>query len=253
MSGAGGPRPIIEADQLAKTFRQRFRRSTRPALVDVSLRVDQNTVVAFVGPNGAGKTTTIHTLLGFLRPDSGEARVFGEKAGGSDGRRRIGYQPENFHAHPFKTAAGVLRFCGRLSGMPHFQLEHRIGQELERFGLVGAADSRLSTFSKGMMQRLGLAQALLHQPDLLILDEPTSGLDPEGRKLVADVILEERKRGTTVFLSSHILSDVERVSDRVIILNRGRVAFSDQMAELRRRGESLEGLYLRHAGGSSSG
>ncbi len=232
--------PVIEIDGLAKTFRSRLRRREVQAVRDVSLRVDRGRVFAFVGPNGAGKTTTIYALLGLLRPDRGSVRLFDLPAGTLAARRRIGFQSEIFYTYGFKTATEVLRFYGRLAEMSEAAIDAAVPKQLERLGLAAASDRKVGGFSKGMVQRSGIAQALLHGPDLLILDEPTTGLDPEGRKLVADIILEEKSRGTTVFLSSHILSDVERTCDHVIILNRGSVALADSMENLRRDADEWE-------------
>lgn len=225
--------PVIAIDGLTKTFKGRFGRPGVTAVRDVSLRVQPGSVVAFIGPNGAGKTTTIYALLGLVRPDRGSIQLFGSQAGSLEARRRTGFQAEVFYTYGFKTAARVLTFYGTLSGMNDEQVQGAVPKQLERLGLAKAADRKVRGFSKGMTQRLGLAQALLHQPDLLILDEPTTGLDPEGRKLVTDIILEEKARGATVFLSSHILSDVERTCDHVVILSQGSVVFAENMAKLR--------------------
>ena len=229
-----GNSAVIELAGLTKIFRSRFHRREVCAVSEVSLRVERGHVVAFVGPNGAGKTTTIYTLLGLLHPDRGTARLFGEPAGSLAARRRTGFQSEIFHTYGFKTAEKVLHFYGELSEMPNDKLEAAVPRQLERLGLGAARTRKVRGFSKGMIQRLGIAQALLHQPELLVLDEPTTGLDPEGRKLVADLILEEKARGTTVFLSSHILSDVERTCDQIVILREGRVVLSETMEALRR-------------------
>jgi ABC-2 type transport system ATP-binding protein len=285
--------PVIEIEGLNKTFRARFGRSEVAAVRDVSLQVNRGDVVAFVGPNGAGKTTTIYAMLGLLRPDRGQVRLFGHPAGSVEARRRTGFQSEIFYTYGFKTAESALRFYGTLSELPPERMKEAVPRQIDRLGLAGARARKVRGFSKGMTQRLGLAQALLHAPDLLVLDEPTTGLDPEGRKLVADIILEEKARGATVFLSSHILSDVERTCDHVVILNKGAVVFSQSMAQVRseadeweieveggapvrcttaekeplllkllnegaringvRRSHTLEDLYMRYAGGSSSG
>ena len=231
---------VIEAEGLTKIFRGRFRRRSVCAVRDVTLQVTRGSVVAFVGPNGAGKTTTILMLLGLLRPNRGSVRVFGLPAGDLQVRRRIGFQSEIFHTYGFKTAEKALRFYGELSEMPKEKIDLKMPPQLERLGLGAARTRKVRGFSKGMIQRLGIAQALLHQPELLILDEPTTGLDPEGRKLVADIILEEKARGTTVFLSSHILSDVERTCDHIVILREGGVAFSETMEMLRRGSDEWE-------------
>ena len=224
--------PVIEIDGLTKTFRSRFRRRQVNAVCDVSLQVTRGSVVAFVGPNGAGKTTTIFMLLGLLHPSRGTVRLFGLPSGSLEARRRTGFQSEIFYTYGFKTAKQALQFYGDLAEMPQEKIDREVPRQLERLGLGPAKTRKVRGFSKGMIQRLGIAQALLHQPELLILDEPTTGLDPEGRKLVAEIILEEKARGTTVFLSSHILSDVERTCDHVVILRQGSVALTQSMDTL---------------------
>ncbi|MDQ3071358.1 MAG: ABC transporter ATP-binding protein [Acidobacteriota bacterium] len=220
---------VVEIAGLTKTYRSGLRRRTVHAVKDLALTVPRGSVVAFVGPNGAGKTTTIHTLLGFLKPDRGSVRIFGMPPGPAV-LRKIGYQSEIFNTYPFYKPGEVLRFYGRMSHMSREALDTAIPPLLARMGLEGAAGRSVSTFSKGMTQRLGLAQALLHGPELLILDEPTSGLDPEGRRLVLDIIREEKARGRTVFLSSHILADVERTCDEVVMVRHGEVAFAEKIA-----------------------
>jgi len=231
---------VIEIDGLTKTFRSRFRRREVCAVRDLSLRVERGSVVAFVGPNGAGKTTTIYLLLGLLRPNRGTVRLFGLPAGDLEARRRIGFQSEIFYTYGFKTAEKALRFYGELSEVPLGKIGIEAPRQLERLGLGAARTRKVRGFSKGMIQRLGIAQALLHQPELLVLDEPTTGLDPEGRKLVAEIILEEKARGTTVFLSSHILSDVERTCDHIVILREGSVALSENLTALRSKSDEWE-------------
>jgi len=214
---------VIHTSELTKAFRVGFGRSPLLAIRRLDLTVQAGQVMAFVGPNGAGKTTTIHVLLGLLRPSSGQALVFGEPPCNPAVRRRVGYQAEVFATYRFYTASQALRYYGGLAGLPDGLLRKRVPELLTRLGLADAANRKVKDFSKGMTQRLGLAQALIHDPHLLILDEPTSGLDPAGRKLVADIILEEKARGKTVFLSSHILSDVERVCDSVALIHRGEL------------------------------
>ncbi|CAN5877250.1 N/A [soil metagenome] len=232
--------PVIEVENLTKVFRSRFRRQEVQAVREVSLRVERGQVVAFIGPNGAGKTTTIYSMLGLLKPDEGRVRLFGQPAGSVEARRRTGFQSEIFHTYGFKTAERVLGFYGELSELSPARIKETVPCQLGRIGLGEVGARKVSGFSKGMVQRLALAQALLHEPELLILDEPTTGLDPEGRKLVTDLILEQKARGTTIFLSSHILSDVERTCDHVIIMNQGRVAFSESMANLQRDSDEWE-------------
>lgn len=232
--------PVLEIEGLTKSFRTKLGRNVVQAVIGVDLRVEKGTVVAFVGPNGAGKTTTLLAILGFLRPDGGSIRVFGEPAGSLEARRRLGFQSEIFYTYPFHTARRALAFYGRLSGLSPASTEARIEPLLARLGLLDAAHRKVGTFSKGMTQRLGLAQALLHDPELLLLDEPATGLDPEGRKLVSELILEEKSRGRTIFLSSHILTDVERTSDRVVMIRKGRIVLSEDLETLSRHGQSEE-------------
>jgi ABC-2 type transport system ATP-binding protein len=220
---------VISVDGLVKNYRAGMRRSIVHAVRGISLTVPRGSIVAFVGPNGAGKTTTIHTVLGFIKPTSGQVRVFGEPPGPSVARR-VGYQPEIFYTYPFYSAREALRFYGQLAGMSSSELERAIPPLLDRMGLSAAGKRPISSYSKGMTQRLGLAQALIHDPELLILDEPTSGLDPEGRRLVLDIVGEEKARGRTVFLSSHILSDVERTCDEVVMVRDGLVVLADRIA-----------------------
>ena len=230
---------VIDIQGLTKIYRSGLRRTPVHAVKNIALRVPRGAIVAFVGPNGAGKTTTIHSLLGFLKTDAGTVRVFGLPPGPA-ALRRIGYQPEIFHTYPYYNPQEALRFYGRLSGMSRQAIDAAIPPLLARIGLAGAAKRAVATFSKGMNQRLGLAQALLHNPELLILDEPTSGLDPEGRRLVLDIIGEEKAKGRTVFLSSHILSDVERTCDEVVMVHQGQVAFAHGIATFGSRSEDWE-------------
>ena len=240
MSGEAAGQPVIDIQGLNKSFYTRLRRHVVTAVRDVSLQVHRGDVVAFIGPNGAGKTTTIYAMLGLLKPDAGQVRLFGYPAGSIEARRRTGFQSEIFYTYGFKTANRVLHFYGTLAELPPDEAASAVPRQIARLGLSQAKDRKVRGFSKGMTQRLGLAQALLHAPDLLILDEPTTGLDPEGRKLVADIILEEKARGATVFLSSHILSDVERTCDHVVILNQGSVVFSETMAKVRSEADEWE-------------
>ena len=228
---------VIHLEGLTKTFQTGFRRQEVVAVDKLTMSVEPGSVVAFIGPNGAGKTTTILLLLGLLKPDSGTIRVFGHTPKSTDARRRLGFMSEIFHTYPYHTARRAISFYGRLSGVKGKEIEAGIPDLLARVGLGAAVDRKVGTFSKGMTQRLGLAQALYHQPDLLVLDEPTTGLDPEGRKLVSDIIAEEQAKGTTVFLSSHILSDVERQCDTVVMIQDGRVVFSQAISELMGRSD----------------
>jgi ABC-2 type transport system ATP-binding protein len=192
------------------------------AVADLSLSVRTGEIFGFLGPNGAGKTTSIKMLLSLVHPDGGEGRVLGKPLGDRVTRARIGFLPEHFRFHDCLTARELLRFHGRLYGLSGSGLDMRIDRLLARVDLLEAADRPVRGYSKGMLQRTGLAQALLNDPLLVFLDEPTSGLDPLGRLLVRDLISELRERGTTVFLNSHLLGEVEATCDRVAFVKQGR-------------------------------
>ena len=183
-------------------------------------------IFGFLGPNGAGKSTSIKMLVGLVKPSSGEALVLGAPAGGVAVRRKIGFLPEDFRFYQWLTAAELLHLHGRLSGVPADTLHRRVPALVDMVGLTPHRDKRLQNFSKGMLQRIGLAQALIHEPDLIFLDEPTSGLDPMGRRLVRDIIRAQRDRGATVFLNSHILSEIEITCDEVVFIRDGEVVTS---------------------------
>lgn len=209
--------PVIEAKSLHKVFGDKI------AVEDLSLTVPAAEVFGFLGPNGAGKTTSIKMLLGLVKPTSGEGRVLGRPLGDYRARAKIGFLPEHFRFHPWLTAAEFLKLHADLYGMSNQQSRQRIPELLELVGLTPHAHKKLETFSKGMQQRIGLAQALLNEPGLVILDEPTSGLDPVGRRLVRDIIRNLRDGGTTVFLNSHLLSEIEITCDRVAFIKQGKV------------------------------
>jgi ABC-2 type transport system ATP-binding protein len=193
---------------------------------NLSLTVRRGSIFGFLGPNGAGKSTSIKMLLGLVKPTSGEASVLGTPAGNVEVRRKIGFLPEHFRFYDWLTPAELLRLHGRLCGMTATQLRERVPILLDLVGLTPHRDKRIHDFSKGMMQRIGLAQALIHEPEIVFLDEPTSGLDPMGRRLVRDVIRAQRERGATVFLNSHLLSEVEITCDNVAFLKDGEVVAS---------------------------
>ena len=215
------------------------------AVDGIDLRVDAGEVFGFLGPNGAGKTTTVKMLLGLVAPSAGEARVLGCRPGDPAAMRRIGFLPEHFRFPPWLTAYNFLDTHGQLYGMSAAQRRTRIPELLERVGLGARARSRLGEFSKGMQQRVGLAQALLNEPALVFLDEPTSGLDPVGRYEVREIIRELRQRGVTVFLNSHFLSEVEVTCDRVAIVKRGRLVRVGSLEELTAGATQIE---IRAAG-----
>jgi ABC-2 type transport system ATP-binding protein len=199
------------------------------AVADLTLNVSQGEVFGFLGPNGAGKTTSIKMLLGLASPTSGAASVMGHSPGDPRAREKVGFLPEHFRFHDWLNAVEFLRLHGQLYGMPAARLEKRIGELLESVGLTPHRDKKLRSFSKGMLQRIGLAQALLNEPRLVFLDEPTSGLDPVGRRLVRDIIRDLKSQGATVFLNSHLLSEVEITCDRVAFIKYGAVI---RLAEL---------------------
>jgi ABC-2 type transport system ATP-binding protein len=207
----------IETHGLRKQF------GSTVAVSDLSLRVGAGEIFGFLGPNGAGKTTSIKMLLALIEPTSGTGHVMGAPLGDRAARARIGFLPEHFRFHETLTATELLRFHGRLYGLRGVSLDARIDRLLTRVDLVEAADRPLRGYSKGMLQRVGLAQALLNDPRLVFLDEPTSGLDPLGRLLVRSIIDELRTDGVTVFLNSHLLGEVEATCDRVAFVKRGRV------------------------------
>jgi ABC-2 type transport system ATP-binding protein len=209
--------PAIETKGLRKSY------GAKVAVADLTLEVPRGEVFGFLGPNGAGKSTAVKMLLGLVRPDGGVARVLGQRPGHTSTLARIGFLPEHFRFHEWLEAGEFLDLHGRLYGMSAAARHRRIPEVLEQVGLIEHSGKVLSGFSKGMLQRVGLAQALLNEPHLVILDEPTSALDPFGRLLVRGVIRELKARGTTVFLNSHLLSEVEATCDRVSFIREGVV------------------------------
>ena len=208
--------PVIETRGLRRQF------GDKVAVAELSLAVRAGEVFGFLGPNGAGKTTSLKMLLGLVEPTAGTARVLGAPLGDRRARARIGFLPEHFRFQDWLTGRELLSFHGRLFGVRGPRLAARIDELLARVDLLDAAHRRLGEYSKGMLQRIGLAQALLAEPALVFLDEPTSGLDPIGRLLVRDIIGELRRRGVAVFLNSHLLGEVEATCDRVVFLKQGR-------------------------------
>lgn len=221
--------PVIETVHLRKEY------GAKVAVEDLTLRVPRGEVFGFLGPNGAGKSTTVKMLLGLVWPTAGELTVFGQAPRDPQVRARIGFLPEHFRFHEWLRAGEFLMFHGRLYGIPPQTLRQRIPELLEQVGLADSAQTRLSEFSKGMLQRIGLAQAMLNEPELIFLDEPTSGLDPLGLRLVRDIIRRLKAAGTTIFLNSHLLSEVEVTCDRVAFIKNGRVVQTDRMADLLQR------------------
>jgi len=235
---------MVQIDNLSKTYVSGLRRRKVAALHGLSLEVAQGEVFGFLGPNGAGKSTTIKVLLGLIKPDTGNARICGQEVSIPETRRRIGYLPENPYFYDYLSARELLWFGARTSGMTEAQARQRIPGLLDQVGLAPAAGRPLRTYSKGMVQRAGLAFALVHDPDVVILDEPMSGLDPLGRKMVVDIILDLKARGKTVFFSSHILSDAERLCDRAGIIVAGQLRCCGRLDELLTAHETLEDLFI---------
>lgn len=211
----------IALEDLGKSFRGHLGIGRKDAVTNLSLTVHPGEIFGLLGHNGAGKTTTLKMMLDLLRPDRGRVLLFGRPPSDAEVRRRIGFLPENPYFYDYLTASEFLDFYARLQGIHASERRDRIAAILRRVGLEGQGSVALRKFSKGMVQRLGLAQALQHTPDLVILDEPMSGLDPVGRREVRDLILEQKAAGRTVFFSSHILQDAELICDRVAILYRG--------------------------------
>ena len=218
--------PVIDIQDVHKRFGKTH------AVRGVSLSIASGEVFGFLGPNGAGKSTVVKMILGLVQPSSGRIQILGHPAGSLEARRQIGFLPETFRFHEWATATELLDFHARLAGLAVEQRPARITQMLDLVGLSDCAGDHLSTFSKGMSQRIGIAQALVSDPTVVILDEPTSALDPIGRREVRDLIRELRSQGTTVFLNSHLLSEVEQVCDRVAIIARGEVVATGQLSEL---------------------
>ena len=229
---AGHNGSAIRLTGLAKSFHGHLGIGRTVAVEQLDLEVAPGQIFGLLGPNGAGKTTTLKMIMGLIRPDRGSVRLFGRPPSDPDARARVGFLPENPYFYDYLTAEEFLDFYGRLHGMPAGERHARVGELLSRVGLAGRERVPLRKFSKGMIQRIGLAQAILDEPDLLILDEPMSGLDPVGRREVRDLILSQRAAGRTVFFSSHILQDAEMICDRVAILVKGKVRFEGALEDL---------------------
>ena len=233
----------IEVTDLRKSYRNGLFRRPFEALKGVSLQVDRGEIFGLLGPNGAGKTTLIKVLLGIVRRSGGSARLLGRPAGDRSSRVRVGYLPENLRIANHHTANTAMEYYGKLSGLGMSEIKSRRGELLGSVGLADRNRESVKKFSKGMLQRLGLAQALLHDPEVLILDEPTDGLDPVGRSHVRNVLNGLKEQGKTIFLNSHILQEVELICDRVAILDRGVVkalGAVDEIAPDQSEGVELE-------------
>jgi ABC-2 type transport system ATP-binding protein len=231
-----GPREIVRIDDIVKDFRPGFGLRRRRVLHGISFSVCEGEIFGFVGPNGAGKTTTLKVLMGLIKATSGEATILGHAVHETAFRRQVGFLPENPYFYGHLTGREILRFYAKLSGVGRRILVDRVASLLDWVGLSEAADIRLQTYSKGMLQRLGIAQALVHDPNVVFLDEPMSGLDPIGRVEIRDLILRLRTEGKTVFMNTHILHDVEMVCDRVAIIVKGKIRYEGVIGDLMRGG-----------------
>jgi ABC-2 type transport system ATP-binding protein len=223
---------VIRVENLTKVFVSDWKRQKVRAVDDLSFSVEEGEICGFLGPNGAGKTTTLKILFGLLAPTSGTTSILGGDGGSLDFRRDVGFLPENPYFYDYLTGEEFLNFYGCLFELPEEVRRERIASLLKLVDLERAAGLRLRKYSKGMLQRIGMAQALINDPKLLVLDEPQSGLDPAGRKQIRDLILEMRARGKTVLFSSHILSDAEMICDRVLIVHRGKLVATGRLDEL---------------------
>jgi ABC-2 type transport system ATP-binding protein len=228
----GGDGSVLRLEGLARSFRGHLGIGRTVAVENLDLDVAPGQIFGLLGPNGAGKTTTLKMILGLIRPERGSVRLFGLPPSDPRARARVGFLPENPYFYDYLTAEEFLDFYARLDGLARDERRERVGELLARVGLSGRGRTPLRKFSKGMTQRLGMAQAILAEPDLLILDEPMSGLDPVGRREVRDLILAQRAAGKTVFFSSHILQDAEMICDRVAILVGGRLRFEGALGDV---------------------
>ncbi|MGP0075136.1 MAG: ABC transporter ATP-binding protein [Bryobacteraceae bacterium] len=226
------PEFAIETQDLTKVYTSQWKRREVRAIDGVSLRVRRGTIFGLLGPNGAGKTTFVKTLLSAVRPTNGTALIFGRHASDPGARHPIGYLPENHRFPTYFTGAGMLDFYAALSGVDAASRKKLIPEQLELVGLGQWATVRIGKYSKGMLQRLGLAQALIHSPSILILDEPTDGVDPVGRRHIRDILGRCEQRGVTIFVNSHLLAEVETLCREVAILHKGKVALSGKMQDL---------------------
>ena len=224
--------PAVRIENLTKIFPVPLRRQRVTAVRDLSFEVRPGEVYGLLGPNGSGKSTTLKILLGLVTPNQGRAMIFGQDSRDYHSRRDVGFLPENPYFYKFLTAAETLRFYGKVCGMGGTSLNKRIDELIHLVGLEDARDRRIGGFSKGMLQRIGLAQALIQDPRLVVLDEPTAGVDPAGSHQIRDLILDLKKRGKTVLLTSHLLEQVQEICDRVGIMARGEMIREGALADL---------------------
>lgn len=224
--------PAISIRRLTKVFPIPFRREVVTAVKDLSLEVEAGQVYGLLGPNGSGKSTTMKIVLGLVKPTAGRTEIFGRESSEVESHEEVGFLPENPYFYKFLTGEETLRFFGRLCGLHGAKLRERAKELLKLVGLEDAADRRIGGYSKGMLQRIGLAQALIQEPRLLVLDEPTAGVDPAGSREIRDLILDFKKRGMTVLLCSHLLGQVQEICDRIGILHEGSLVREGRLDEL---------------------
>jgi ABC-2 type transport system ATP-binding protein len=227
-----GTAAAIEISGLVKDFSIGLRGVKLRAVDHLQLRVAAGAIYGLLGPNGSGKSTTIKVVLGLIEPSAGSCRIFGVPSDRVEARRDVGYLPESPYFYRHLSGTELVRFYARLCGLRGARLAARVAEVLELVGLTGAADRRVGTYSKGMLQRVGLAQALVHDPRLLILDEPTAGVDPVGALAISELILRLKREGKTVLITSHLLGQIEDICDRVAILDRGRLVLEGDVREL---------------------
>lgn len=240
MSVVSDSEPVLQIVRLCKVFRVGFWGRRAMAVDQLSLDVRRGEVFGFLGPNGAGKTTTLKMLMGLIYPTSGQARIFGHAVGDPAAKAKLGFLPESPYFYDYLTSQEFLSFYGHLFGLWGTVLNKRVDELLELVGMTHARDLQLRKFSKGMLQRVGIAQALINDPELVVLDEPMSGLDPIGRKEVRDLIFRLKESGKTVMFSSHILHDAELLCDRVAMILKGRLVACGQVADLIEQGATQQ-------------
>lgn len=224
--------PAVEIENLTKDFRIGMRAVKLRAVDGVSLRVRRGEVFGLLGPNGSGKSTTLKIILGLQSPTAGTCRIFGKSSADVAARSRVGFLPEAPYFYGYLSGRELVRFYARMSGVPAEKTEERVEDALSLTGMTAAADRRVKTYSKGMLQRIGVAQAVVHDPDLVILDEPTAGIDPVGSAEIGDAVRAMKARGKTVILCSHLLGQIEELCDRVAILDRGKLVVAGTLDEV---------------------
>ncbi len=232
MNDPKNPPPAIEIRGLTKDFPINLRGLKLRAVDNLTLSVPQGQVFGLLGPNGSGKSTTIKVILGLLEPTIGECRVFGVPSHKVESRRNVGYLPEAPYFYRYLSGYELVRFYARICGVPRDKLDARVREVVEWVGLSGAAERRVGTYSKGMLQRIGLAQALVHDPKLVVLDEPTAGVDPVGSAEMCELIIKLKQQGRTVLITSHLLAQIEDVCDHIAILDRGKLILEGNVTEL---------------------